>query len=303
MKHLRIFLFIILLPAALLVRPAGLRAQQFALAEPASDRTAELRAEVEFFCDSLCAGRGFGTAGAQGATLYLLRQLRNAGLRTTVQSFSAGERVGHNVVAVTPGWFRRYIVVGAYFDGLGMLEGRLYPGADANASGVAALLALARELPEVCRGDVGLVFVGFDGHAADLSGASAFLAQYRSVYPPVLMVNLDLLGSSLAPVSPSRPDYLIALGGGPYRWALESAARGPRIDLTYDYYGSEAFTDIFYRRVSDQRCFLEAGIPAVMFTSGITQHTNQVTDTPATLDYDLLRRRIDLIATWLRGQL
>ena len=303
MKRLRIFLFIFLLPAALLVRPAGLRAQQFALASQAAGRTAELRAEVEFLCDSLCAGRAFGTAGAQGATLYLLRQLRNAGLRTTVQSFAAGGRVGHNVVAVTPGWFRRYIVVGAYFDGLGVLEGRLFPGADANASGVAALLALARELPEVCRGDVGLVFVGFDGHAADLSGASAFLAQYRSVYPPVLMVNLDLLGSSLAPVSPSRPDYLIALGGGPYRRALESAARGPRIDLTYDYYGSEAFTEIFYRRVSDQRCFLEAGIPAVMFTSGITQHTNQVTDTPATLDYDLLRRRIDLIATWLRGQL
>ncbi len=303
MKRLRIFLFIFCLSAALLVRPAALRAQQFALSEAAPDRTAELRAEVEFLCDSLCAGRGFGTAGAQGATLYLLRQLRNAGLRTTVQSFAAGGRVGHNVVAVTPGWFRRYIVVGAYFDGLGTLDGRLYPGADANASGVAALLALARELPAVCRGLVGVVFVAFDGHAADLAGAQAFLAQYRSVYPPVLMVNLDLLGSSLAPVSPSRPDYLIALGGGPYRWALESAARGPRIDLTYDYYGSEAFTEIFYRRVSDQRCFLEAGIPAVMFTSGITEHTNQVTDTPATLDYDLLSRRIDLISAWLRAQL
>ena len=302
MKRLRIFLFIFCLSAALLVRPAALRAQQFALSEPAG-RTAELRAEVEFLCDSLCAGRGFGTVGAQAATLYLLRQLRDAGLRTTVQSFAAGGRVGHNVVAVTPGWFRRYIVVGAYFDGLGTLDGRIYPGADANASGVAALLSLARELPAVCRGLVGLVFVAFDGHAADLAGAQAFLERYGSVYPPVLMVNLDLLGSSLAPVSPSRPDYLIALGGGPYRWALESAARGPRIDLTYDYYGSEAFTEIFYRRVSDQRCFLEAGIPAVMFTSGITEHTNQVTDTPATLDYELLRRRIDLIAAWLRAQL
>ena len=302
MKRLRIFLFIFCLSAALLVRPAALRAQQFALSEPAG-RTAELRAEVEFLCDSLCAGRGFGTVGAQAATLYLLRQLRDAGLRTTVQSFAAGGRVGHNVVAVTPGWFRRYIVVGAYFDGLGTLDGRIYPGADANASGVAALLALARELPAVCRGLVGVVFVAFDGHAADLAGAQAFLAQYRSVYPPVLMVNLDLLGSSLAPVSPSRPDYLIALGGGPYRWALESAARGPRLDLTYDYYGSETFTEIFYRRVSDQRCFLEAGIPAVMFTSGITEHTNQVTDTPATLDYELLRRRIDLISAWLRAQL
>lgn len=302
MKRLRIFLLIFCLSAALLVRPAALRAQQFVLSE-AAGRTAELRAEVEFLCDSLCAGRGFGTVGAQAATLYLLRQLRDAGLRTTVQSFAAGGRVGHNVVAVTPGWFRRYIVVGAYFDGLGTLDGRLYPGADANASGVAALLSLARELPAVCRGLVGVVFVAFDGHAADLAGAQAFLERYGSVYPPVLMVNLDLLGSSLAPVSPSRPDYLIALGGGPYRWALESAARGPRLDLTYDYYGSETFTEIFYRRVSDQRCFLEAGIPAVMFTSGITEHTNQVTDTPATLDYDLLSRRIDLISAWLRAQL
>ena len=295
MKRLLYFL-LFLLPAALLLRPGVVSAQ-------VADRETELRAEVEFLCDSLCAGRAFGTAGAQASTLYLLRQLRDAGLRTTVQSFSAGGRIGHNVVAVTPGWYRRYIVVGAYFDAIGTLEGRIYPGADANASGVAALLALARELPACCHGEVGLVFVAFDGHAADLSGARAFLKRYRPVYPPVLMVNLDLLGSSLAPIRSGHPDYLIALGGSPYRFALESANRGPRLDLAYDYYGSESFTDVFYRRVSDQRWFLEAGIPAVMFTSGITQHTNKVTDTPATLDFGLLDRRIGLISTWLRGQL
>jgi hypothetical protein len=295
LKRLLFFLFF-LLPAALLLRPDVASAQ-------VADRETELRAEVEFLCDSLCAGRAFGTAGAQASTLYLLRQLRDAGLRTTVQSFSAGGRIGHNVVAVTPGWYRRYIVVGAYFDAIGTLEGRIYPGADANASGVAALLALARELPACCHGEVGLVFVAFDGHAADLSGARAFLERYRPVYPPVLMVNLDLLGSSLAPIRSGHPDYLIALGGSPYRFALESANRGPRLDLAYDYYGSESFTDVFYRRVSDQRWFLEAGIPAVMFTSGITQHTNKVTDTPATLDFELLGRRISLISTWIRGQL
>ena len=296
MKRLLIFVFF-LLPAALLMRPAGASAQPF------SGREAGLRDEVTFLCDSLCAGRGFGSAGAQASTLYLLRQLRDAGLRTTVQSFAASGRIGHNVVAVTPGWFRRYIVVGAYFDALGTLDGRIYPGADANASGVAALLALARELPDACRGEVGLVFVAFDGHAADLSGARAFLERYRRDYPPVLMVNLDLLGSSLAPVRAAQPDYLIALGGQPYRSGLEAANRGPRLDLSYDYYGSDAFTDVFYRRVSDQRWFLEAGIPAVMFTSGITRHTNKVTDTPATLDYPLLSRRIDLIHLWLRSQL
>ncbi|MBP5626135.1 MAG: M28 family peptidase [Bacteroidales bacterium] len=279
------------------------------LAAAGPDREAELRAEVSFFCDSLCAGRGFGSDGEQYATFYLIRQLRDAGLRTTVQTFSAAGRAGHNVVAVTPGWYRRYIVVGAYADGLGKLGGRLYPGADANASGLAALLALARELPADARRDIGLVFVAFDGHAADLAGAAAFLEQFREQYPALLMVNLDQLGSSLAPVRKDRPDYLIALGGAPYRFALESAnrstaaGRAPGLDLSYDYYGSTAFTEMFYRRVSDQRCFLEAGIPAVMFTSGITGHTNKITDTPATLDYPLLDRRISLISTWLRSQL
>ena len=267
------------------------------------DREAELRAEVHFLCDSLHAGRGFGTSGVQGSTFYLLRQLRDAGLRTTVQSFSAGGRTGHNVVAVTPGWFRRYIIVGAYADGLGTLGGRIYPGADANASGVAALLALARTLPACCDGEVGLVFVAFDGHGADLAGSRAFLERFRTLYPPVLAVNLDQLGSSLAPVRPARPDYLIALGGESYRPGLDEANRGPRLDLSYDYYGSRAFTEMFYRRVSDQRWFLEAGIPAVMFTSGITEHTNKVTDTPATLDYALLERRVALIEAWLRSML
>ena len=291
MKRLPIFLLIFLL---------ALPAVRISAAGP--DRQAVLRAEVGFLCDSLSAGRAFGTPGAQLGTFYLLRQLRDAGLRTTVQSFSAGGRVGHNVVAVTPGWFRRYIVVGAYADGLGTLGDRVYPGADANASGIAALLALARELPADCRGEVGIVFVAFDGHKANLAGAEAFLQAFREQYPPILMVNLDQLGSSLAPVRRGRPDYLIALGGEPYRAALE-AANATALDLSYDYYGNSSFTELFYRRISDQRWFLEAGIPAVMFTSGITEHTNKISDTPATLDYPLLDRRISLIAAWLRSRL
>lgn len=283
----------------LLALPGALRAQAPSL----PDREDVLRAEVEFLCDSLCAGRGMGTAGAQSAVFYLLRQLRDAGLRTTVQSFSAAGRTGRNVVAATPGWYRRYIVVGARADGLGTLGGRIYPGADANASGVAALLALARELGACCGGDTGLVFVAFDGHEADLAGSRAFLDRYGSEYPPVLMVSLDQLGSALAPVRRDRPDYLIALGGAAWRSGLEAANRGPRLDLTYDYYGSRAFTDLFYRRVGDQRWFLEAGIPSVMFTSGITEHTNKISDTPATLDFALLERRVGLIAAWLRGML
>ena len=263
----------------------------------------QLREELAYLTDSLAAGRGFGSAGAQQVTFYLLRQMRSEGLRTTVQAFGHGGRTGHNVVAVTPGWFRRYIVIGAYYDGLGTLNGEVYPGADSNASGVAALLSLSRSLPELCTGDTGLIFVAFDGHNASMSGSQAFLAKYRFEYPICQMVNLDIIGSSLVPVREGRPDYLIVLGGAPYRFSLDRANRESGLDLSYDYYGSPAFTDLFYRKISDQKWFLEAGIPSVMFTSGITMNTNKSTDTVSRLDLPVLSRRISLIGRWVASML
>ena len=137
-----------------------------------------------------------------------------------MQSFAESGRTGHNVVGVTPGWFRSYIVVGAYFDGLGTLDGAFYPGADSNASGVAALLDLARELASACDDRTGIIFVAFDGHNADLAGSRAFLERFRREYRISLMVNLDILGSSMAPLHKNQADYLIALGANPWRREL-----------------------------------------------------------------------------------
>ena len=116
------------------------------------------------------------------------------------------------------------------------------------------------------------------------------------------MVNLDQLGSSLAPINKDRPDYLILLNDNPdYRHTLERAnsEKGLGLDLGFDYYGSKDFTALFYRRICEQRVFLDHNIPAVMFTSGITLNNNKPLDTPDTLDYSLLYRRIRLIYHFL----
>lgn len=267
------------------------------------DRLADLRDEVAFLCDSLQAGRGFGTAGASNTAFYLMGQLRNAGLNVLTQSFVEDGHVGRNVIGITPGFYAQYIVVSAYYDGLGILDGTFYPGADSNASGVAALLALARELTPLARGLTGFIFVAFDGHNAGLAGSRAFLQRFRHSFSFARMVNLDILGSTLVPIHPASPEYMIALGGSSDRFNLDSANRDIRLHLAYDYYGSDSFTDLFYRRISDQRWFLEADIPAVMFTSGITLNTNKRTDTPETLDYPTLDRRIQVIFNWLSRKL
>ena len=258
-----------------------------------------LRDEIAFLTDSLCGGRATASRGCQNAALFLLRSFKSKGLTTFVQSFDCYGNVGHNVIGITPGWYRRYIVVGAYYDGLGTLGGEIYPGADSNASAVAALLELTRSLPSLCKREVGIIFVAFDAHNAGLQGSKAFLDRYYGKCRMDLMVNLDILASVDVPLHKNRPDYLIALGGASHIFSMDNANRGLGLDLGFDYYGSSNFTELFYRKVSDQRWFLEKGIPSVMFTSGITMRTNKTSDTADSLDIDMLSRRISFIARWI----
>ena len=262
-----------------------------------------LRSDVAFFADSTMRGREFGSPEVQKAVFYVANTFKMSGLWTSVQSFRAAGKVGHNVIGVTPGYFDRYILVCSYFDGLGVVSGKIYPGADSNASGMAALLSVARSLARsASESTTGVIFVAFDGHGVDMAGSKAFHDAFSKQYNVSLVVNLDILGSTLAPLKKGRPDYLIALGGLAYDFGLSRANRDPGLHLSYDYYGSRNFTDLFYKSMGDQKWFVQKKVPAVMFTSGITLNTNKPTDTVETLDYDILARRVTLITNWLRYQ-
>lgn len=100
-----------------------------------------------------------------------------------------------NVVAMERGTTAdgRAIIVSAHYDHLGIRNGAMYPGADDNASGVAALLAVARYVhahPLAHR----IVFAAFDAEELDLEGAKAFLrAPPVPVSAMVLDINFDMV--------------------------------------------------------------------------------------------------------------
>ena len=260
-----------------------------------------LRWNVEALCSPLFGGRASADSASFGTDAWIRRHFEKAGLQVWEGSWSHSfelpdGRRGRNVVGCIPGTSGKWIVVGAYYDGLGRFDGQLYPGADANASGVAALISLAYNAPRTPRD--GLIFVAFDGHGADYAGARALLSQLdrRKIR---LMVNLDTMGSTLSPVELKYKRYLIALGGEGYSKSLLRCARNGGVKLYYDYYRSDKFTRLFYRKIGEQRVFLEKGVPALVFTSGITMNTNKNTDTPETLDYEVLRARVLCISRWL----
>lgn len=290
---------------------------------------ARLERDISFLSDSICQGRAAGTRGSTEAAMWIQRKFEKCGLMKFGKTWSRSFRMengsrGRNVMGMLPCSRTipcdRYIIIGAHYDHLGMLDGNLYPGADANASGVVAMTALAEMFSEMRRmGRIlgcNIIFAAFDGKEHDMKGSLELweLIETERLTDPLsgkpvgrekieLMINIDQLGSTLAPVHSNRRDYLIMLGTHSLkpsrRQILEKCNREYPIglDIALDYYGSRNFTKIFYR-LSDQKIFVDNRIPAVLFTSGITMNTNKTWDTPDSLDMEIFRRRIWLIFQW-----
>ena len=290
----------------------------------------QLHREISFLTDSLCNGRATGTKGATEAAFWISRKFEKAGLLPVENGYglhfvTQTGAPGHNIIGMIPGALtmprNRYIIIGAHYDHLGVLNGKMFPGADANASGVTAMLSLAQmfsSMRTLGKGyDSNIIFVAFDAKELSMTGSQAVWRMIKDgdLHDPVtgesitpekimLMVNIDQVGSTLSPLHNNRPDYLIMLGTHSLKHSdqglLEYCNRryGLYMDIALDYYGSKNFTDVFYT-LSDQKIFVQNRIPAVLFTSGITMNTNKTWDTVENLDMGVLKKRIYLIYHWL----
>ncbi len=290
----------------------------------------KLEREISFLADSICTGRAMGTRGNIEAGAWVARKFKKSGLRQFGDSYgkaltASNGTVGRNIIGFLPGSAKyhptNYVIIGAHLDHLGTIDGRMFPGADANASGVVAMASIAEMLSiKQMLGSsypVNFIFVAFDGKEMDMAGSTALwdMIDNECLIDPVthqkitknrvkLMVNIDQIGSTLSPLDKNREDYIIMLDGTSkwteYKEVLKFCNKAYELDmdLGFTYYGSEKFTKIFYG-LSDQKIFSRKGIPSIMFTSGITMNNNKTWDNPASLNMDVLQKRIYLIYHWL----
>ncbi len=266
---------------------------------------------IEHLCDSLMTGRGSGTGGGLLARDYILDRFERLDLMpfyfSRQESFFYNEKITmHNLMGVVPavGISDKYIVVSAHYDHLGVIKGKTYPGADDNASGVAALLTLAEMFSQMRRDGAGLpvniLFVAFDGKEYSMAGSKRFVAELPIAPQDIVCeINMDILGSTLVPVR-SNPEYLIVLGRNTLPECMRNIIancnyrRNLNLDIDFTFYGSDDFTKTIYK-LGDHYAFNQKGIPALFFTSGFHQHTLKTTDTPAIIDYKVLAKRTRLI--------
>jgi Zn-dependent M28 family amino/carboxypeptidase len=253
---------------------------------PAVDST-RLMSDLAALADDSMEGRQVGTPGGARARRFVQARYAAIGLDTlssgALERFpvkgSRGEAA--NVVGLVPGRSRpgRIILVTAHYDHLGTTNGEVYNGADDNASGTAALLAIAtwfRQHPPANT----LMFVALDGEEEGLLGAEAFVRDHPVSPDSILIdINLDMVSRStkreLFAVGPKRYPALV-----PYL-ARTACAAPVQLMLGHDkgWPGEEDWT-----MQSDQGVFNAIGIPFVYF--GVEDHADyhRTTDDVSRID-------------------
>lgn len=238
--------------------------------------SAQLVTDLRVLAADSMEGRRTGTPGSERARRYLTAAFQQAGLKPFGSDFehpfempaSGGSPArGVNLVGFIPGTARpdRFIVVTAHYDHVGVRQGQIYNGADDNASGVAALLALARHFtanpPENS-----IIFAALDAEEMGLRGARAFVQN-----PPVdrgamvLNVNFDMVGRN-------QRGEMYAAGAFHYpflRPVLERIAASAPVTLKLGHDSPDLGAGDWTQQ-SDHGAFHAAGIPFVYF--GVEDH-------------------------------
>ncbi|WP_100655962.1 M28 family peptidase [Alteromonas flava] len=153
--------------------------------------------DVEWLADERLAGRFPGSPGSLQARNYITERLQELGLSPAGSegfhhpfAYLGGTAV--NVLAKIEGSesSEQLIVVTAHYDHVGERHGEIYPGADDNASGVAALLGMAKYFAEHPPKH-SILLAALDAEEDALNGAQALFTT-GMLQPDKILFNLNL---------------------------------------------------------------------------------------------------------------
>lgn len=168
--------------------------------------------------DEKFQGRESGSEELDGVIRYISKEFKESGWKVTLQSTTDTEltaaigepRPGRvypknitNIIARIDGQESdKYVVIGAHFDHLGNKEGLgIHPGADDNASGVAALLNLAKMIKATGTPKYTVLLCAWDGEEKGLLGSKYFVANSQ-VEDIMYYMNFDMVGRTADPANP-----------------------------------------------------------------------------------------------------
>lgn len=252
---------------------------------------------VEYLASKELAGRAPGTEGIKKAADYIAEQFKNAGLLpgaddesyfqiwNEVVDANGNKAQVKNIIGIIPGTNPNLkdesVIVCAHYDHLGLgwpgankgNEGKIHPGADDNASGVSVMLELANLLGKTLKPQRTVIFVAFTSEESGLLG-SKYYVQNMKRFPAkkvIGVLNFDTVGKLadkklFVLSSNSAREWRFIFMGASYVTGVESEMITQDLDA------------------SDQRSFINIGVPGVQFFAGANEVYHKPIDTADKID-------------------
>ncbi|MBX7082255.1 MAG: M28 family peptidase [Nannocystaceae bacterium] len=275
-----------------------------------------LRGDVTALADDALAGRGTPSAGLDRAAELLAARMGAIGLvpvvgeafPTRVDCSGSGSPDAANVLGLLrgsdPGLAQQVVIVSAHYDHLGRgteagSDDVIFNGANDDASGVAAVLAIATALrgaPRAPRRSV--MFAAFCGEELGLRGSRAYVdAPALPLQQTVAVVNLEMLGRA----DPQHPRRAWLTGSDRSDLGDVFVERGRALGIEFVDGSVVGALEGQLFGASDNWPFAQAGVVAHSISGGpIDPQYHTVDDEADRLDYDAMAPIVAAIAdaTW-----
>lgn len=279
-----------------------------------------LRADITFLASDALQGRETGTPFQDVAAAYIGSRFMQIGLKpmgdpdSYLQTFyyhvpddphasrPKGKEVNDsvriiNVIGFMDNKAPKTIVIGAHFDHLGVGDNgfslssdkAIHNGADDNASGVAAIMALARKLKNFKGANYNFLFISFSGEEYGLWGSNYFTKHPTIDLKNVAaMINLDMVGRMKA-------DNSVMVGGvgtSPVWTDLLEKHNVAGLQQTFDSSGTGP---------SDHTSFYFQNIPVLFYFTGQHSDYHKPTDDVEKINFEGVEKIVDNIYSMLTG--
>jgi Zn-dependent M28 family amino/carboxypeptidase len=275
-----------------------------------------LRAHVRQLAGEIGERNVWRPAALAAAARYIREEWERMGYAVSAQRYAVGEQVCENLEIAIEGGCRpgRIVLAGAHYDSV-----RGSPGANDNASGVAGLLEIARQL-RGAEPACSLKLVAFVNEEPPFfftrqMGSSVYARAARARAEDIrVMFSLEMLGCYRdAPRSqayppplryfyPDRGNFIAFVSNLRSRRRLRQAVAAFRAVSDFPCESLAAPAIVPGVAWSDQLAFWRAGYPAVMVTDTAFyryEHYHAPSDTPDRLDYAPMARVVAGLARML----
>lgn len=194
------------------------------------------------------------------------------------------------------------IVVTSHYDHVGIIDGKIYNGADDDGSGTTTVLEIAQAFTTAAAKGKGpkrsMLFMTVTGEEKGLLGSEYYTD--NPVFPlenTITNLNIDMVGR-VDDAHAENPNYVYLIGADKLSQELHDLSE--KVNKTYanldlDYtYNDENDPNRFYYR-SDHYNFAKHNIPIIFYFNGTHADYHQHTDTIEKINFEVMQSRARLV--------